>query len=342
MGLLNHCFGIKGDNCITGIYKIENSINHKCYIGQAKDIHKRWNRHRTEPFNTKGPSYNYPLYRAIRKYGLNNFTFEILEECKVSELNEKEIFYIKKFDTFFNGYNQTFGGDNTSVIDKQIVIGIIYDLENTNLFHREIAEKWNISTEMVQGINTGRYWKHDREYPIQIKKKPLIKMVNNKIVICDGHSKEKVFCKDCGKEISYGAKRCVDCGYKNSRKCERPSKEELYNLLKEYKNFTYIANLFNVSDNAVKKWCKQYGIPHLISNYIEKIKKVKKPYFPKRPIHMIDIKTNKIIKTFSSQTEAEMELRGKCTGYITKALSGKNSSVYGYKWKYADEKPNNT
>lgn len=330
------------------IYKVENLINHNCYIGQTTNIEKRWNKHKTEPFNTKSKAYEYPLYRAIRKYGLENFAFEILEECKVVELNEKEMYYIQKFNSYFHGYNQTLGGDARSVVEKEKIIGIIQDLKTTDLLQKEIAKKWNISEEMVQGINTGRYWKQDIEYPIRGKSKNSARKTRKRQNENDARGKLKEylpyhrFCSICGKEISRDAKFCIECGHNNARKCERPSKEELYNLLKKHKSFTYVANLFNVSDNAVKKWCKQYGIPHLISDYIKKIKKVKKPHFPKRPIHMIDIKTNQIIKTFSSQAEAEIELRGKCTDAITKVLSGKKPSMYGYKWAYADENSNNT
>lgn len=59
----------------TGIYKIQNLINGKIYIGQSKNIEKRWLRHKTTAFNKNDHSYNLPLYRAIRKYGLENFSF---------------------------------------------------------------------------------------------------------------------------------------------------------------------------------------------------------------------------------------------------------------------------
>ena len=47
------------------------------------------------------------------------------------------------------------------------MIGIFSDLENTDMIHSDIAKKWNVSIEMVQGINTGRYWHvSNRDYPI--------------------------------------------------------------------------------------------------------------------------------------------------------------------------------
>ena len=93
---------------MIGIYKIENQINGKVYIGQSINIARRWKEHRSRANNN-----DTPLYRAINKYGLENFTFEILEECSVSELNEKEIYWIKYYNSTNRniGYNLTTGGN---------------------------------------------------------------------------------------------------------------------------------------------------------------------------------------------------------------------------------------
>ena len=58
----------------------------------------------------KDSTYNYLLSRAFRKYGIENFSFEILEECSKEDLDDREIYYISKYDSYFNGYNQTTGG----------------------------------------------------------------------------------------------------------------------------------------------------------------------------------------------------------------------------------------
>lgn len=98
---------------MIGIYKITNKINGKCYIGQSIDIHDRWIKHRSRPFQVNDNAYDTYLYRAIRKYGLDNFTFEVLEECSYEELNEREIYYIDFYNSHYtkNGYNMTFGGE---------------------------------------------------------------------------------------------------------------------------------------------------------------------------------------------------------------------------------------
>ena len=63
---------------MCGIYKITNTINGKAYVGQATNISVRLKNHRSDAFNPNKPGYDYPLYRAIRKYGLENFRFEII------------------------------------------------------------------------------------------------------------------------------------------------------------------------------------------------------------------------------------------------------------------------
>lgn len=102
---------------ICGIYKIKNLINGKVYIGQSVDIYKRWGDHKSMAIAEKYKiGYDYPLYRAFRKYGLENFSFEVIEECDREELNEREMYYIESYRSYIkyedsNGYNQTLGGD---------------------------------------------------------------------------------------------------------------------------------------------------------------------------------------------------------------------------------------
>ena len=68
-------------------------------------------------------------------------------------------------------------------------------------------------------------------------------------------------CVDCGKQIDVHSVRCNECANKLKRKVERPSKEKLSQLLQE-SNFSAIGRTYGVSDNAVRKWCKYYGLPY--------------------------------------------------------------------------------
>lgn len=247
---------------MIGIYKIQNKINGKCYIGQSVNIESRWKKEQTVAFNKEDPAYNYPISRAIRKYGLENFIFEVLEECSIAELNQKERFYVTKFDSFFNGYNQTLGGDSRILAPKEQIIKVFHELETTNKKHKEIAQECDISIEMVQGINTGRYWHQDnREYPIQKTKLS---------------GRNYPTCKICGKELkNYRAEHCVECSHIAQQKVPRPSKEELYNFFIENNgNFSLASRIFGVSDNAIRKWCKKYNIPSTSTEYKKIIKEI--------------------------------------------------------------------
>jgi len=104
---------------ICGIYKVTNKTNNKVYIGQSVNIYSRWNHHKSCCFNKKCHEYHSPFYRALRKYGVENFTFEIIEQCEIDELDDKEIYYIKEYNSFIhfensNGYNNSIGGNQGS------------------------------------------------------------------------------------------------------------------------------------------------------------------------------------------------------------------------------------
>lgn len=96
------------------IYKIENLINGKVYIGQTTWLKKRLNAHKN--LLKKGEHPNTYLQRSWDKYGEDCFIIEVLEECDVDMLNAREKYWISFYDCYSNrdnGYNQTTGGDGT-------------------------------------------------------------------------------------------------------------------------------------------------------------------------------------------------------------------------------------
>lgn len=75
-------------------------------------------------------------------------------------------------------------------------------------------------------------------------------------------NKTKYYCKDCGKEINKGSVYCTICSHKHTRKVkDRPSKEKLLQDFKELKSFVKIGTKYGVSDNAIRKWFIQVGLP---------------------------------------------------------------------------------
>ena len=104
------CNNILGLTAVTGIYKITNQQTKQCYIGQAVDVATRWKQHAKCGLGIDTPAGN-KLYKAMLEDGLYNFSFELLEKCPRSELNEKEKFYIELYQADSYGYNGTEGNN---------------------------------------------------------------------------------------------------------------------------------------------------------------------------------------------------------------------------------------
>ena len=108
------------------IYIIRNTINSKVYIGQTKvSLKLRFQNHLSAARNGK----DYVIGKAIRKYGEENFYIELLEECTIEELNERERYWISYFNSTDNkfGYNISIGGNvirTTKELDSNLIINM--------------------------------------------------------------------------------------------------------------------------------------------------------------------------------------------------------------------------
>ncbi len=100
---------------ITCIYLIE--LNGKKYVGQTISFNKRKLSHKAKSKNLK---YKSAIHFAIAKYGYENCIFSILEECNENELDDKEIFWIKKLNTMSpGGYNLDSGGKQNRIVSEE-------------------------------------------------------------------------------------------------------------------------------------------------------------------------------------------------------------------------------
>lgn len=88
----------------SGIYKITNQLNQMCYIGQAASIKKRWLQHIKRAVGAE-PLINNKLYPAMQKYGIENFSFEVVDRCDKDKLNEREKYWQKFYDAKTFGYS---------------------------------------------------------------------------------------------------------------------------------------------------------------------------------------------------------------------------------------------
>ena len=129
------------------IYKITNKINQKIYIGQtAKTIEERFQEHIIDA--KKQDIKNRPLYKAFNKYGIENFSIELIEECANEILSEREIYWIKYFNSYHNGYNATLGGDGKTLFDYDAIKNAL--LANKSV--KEISELFNCCVDVVYQV----------------------------------------------------------------------------------------------------------------------------------------------------------------------------------------------
>ena len=191
------------------IYKITNIITKKCYIGETKksNPYLRWNEHKRKIEQGIGcPA----LQDAVKKYGIDNFKFEVLIICFDEDRYKIEMEYIKKFNSISpNGYNLTIGGEgggfygkkhsqetinNISIKMKQKYIDNP-ELRNENSKKQKIIMNTpEIKLKIREGLKNSEKWKnsikgnhnkkvHTEETKDKIKYKSKIYFNNNENII---------------------------------------------------------------------------------------------------------------------------------------------------------------
>ena len=156
------------------IYKIENLINGKVYIGQTVlKPELRWSKH----LSSIDTYIRYPLYADFKKFGVEHFSFQVIEtSIPLNLLDDKEIFYIAKYKSFYldGGYNLTRGGQRNkySKLTECQVLNIIYRIRHGEKF-KDIASLYGVSYSVVSDINCGDIWYFEIfDYPIRKQSNP--------------------------------------------------------------------------------------------------------------------------------------------------------------------------
>lgn len=164
---------------MIGIYMFENKVNNKKYIGQSRSIETRKKAHYNCSLNISYNGYETKFYRALRKYGYNNFEFSILELCSIEELNDRERYFIEFYDSFKNGYNSSIGGEvvangygedhHQAVLTEKEILIIKEELLSTTKTQYELAEIFHVTQSEISMINNGLRWAYvgDFSYPIR-------------------------------------------------------------------------------------------------------------------------------------------------------------------------------
>lgn len=173
---------------MIGIYKITNLINGHKYIGKSIDIQARWCEHKRESnlpeekWEENKRHEQTRLHKAIRKYGSDNFSCEIIEECLEEELSAKEIYWISYYNTYLNkeDYNMTPGGDGYTCGPGEEAPGCKISQQECNII-KQCLKKHMTACEIIKlvpsatpgiisSINYGKSWFDANEiYPISIR-----------------------------------------------------------------------------------------------------------------------------------------------------------------------------
>ena len=131
------------------IYKIENDINDKLYVGQTGfSLEHRFAEHCCDAFHPRREKR--PLYRAIRKYGKEHFRIVLLEET--DNPDEREMFWIDKLGTYSNGYNATMGGEGKRSVDYDEIVRAYQTLRS----QKKVAEALGVCLDTIRQALTMR------------------------------------------------------------------------------------------------------------------------------------------------------------------------------------------
>lgn len=156
------------------IYIIKNTVNDLVYIGQtSRDMYTRWNEHLV--CGKSGYRLKSKLYRNMYNLGTENFYIELLETCSIENLDNREAYYISKYNSFNSGYNSTRGGKqyHGSTTEPEFLISLLNDYGTMSGW--QICSKYNISEDylyklVVNKDNKGMYDSQNTNNPIGVVK----------------------------------------------------------------------------------------------------------------------------------------------------------------------------
>lgn len=161
------------------IYVLRNRVNDKVYVGQTKNIQERLLQHLKE--STLKQRGKMKLYRAIREIGKENFYIEEVDSCETKdEADEKEVFYIEKFDSIRNGYNSVSGG-NGSAINSSSMRSRFLELYNSGKTYDELAKEFSVCNATIVRTAKRNNLKRMRKIPANFLIENKDKMTNVEI-----------------------------------------------------------------------------------------------------------------------------------------------------------------
>lgn len=245
------------------------------YVGQTTDIYSRHKRHiNYDPYDITLKEYEYPLSRGIRKYGQDYYELIILEENVLSsKMDEREIYWINYYDTYWHGYNQTPGGKNPTFphYNNDVIQLTISLLQDENLSFNDIKEKTGLSIPHIYNINIGTRRHQDNiKYPIRSSNQKGTKGLKfNPDEVKEIHEillNSELSFKEIGKQFNCSADTISNI---NAGKTKKYQLKEYTYPLRKHPNSVYKKNYWKN-----KKACIDYpdkGSKTLISTEPEKV-----------------------------------------------------------------------
>ena len=285
------------------IYKIENILNHKLYIGQTtlKNPYKRFQQHIARAKSNKN---HFRICEAIRKYGPQSFTFSIIEEVQNDLLDEREKYWIAYYDTYNYGYNMTYGGK--AMIKPKYCKAT--DEEILACYFNEAGENGHL-TAVLLNISEDTVYRRLKEYHIKTRSKQEIAIGNNK--------------------SHYKAIWQVDIN--------------TFEVIKEWPNIASAVEQLGLNVNAIEAklhktskryfWC--YANQESYERLMVRVKNAdyKRSLQHEYIIQQIDPDTDEVLNTFKTIREATAYIGKTGVSPISLACNGKQTLAYGYKWK---------
>lgn len=252
------------NDIICGIYMIKNKVNNKIYIGQSFNIKERWAKGHIKPLEMNN-HINIHLQRSWNKYGKENFEFIIIEECIISELNKKEIFWIEFYDSFKNGYNRTLGGEGSrglkfseeskKLLSKNSYFNILKYWKGKHL-SKETKQKLSISIKLTL-----------KNMPEEKKQQMILnRKMNRKPFIMTDENKEKLRLANVGKIMSDETKEKIS---KAQKKLSNEQEIEIIDLLNQGIEGREIAKKYNICPASITN-VKKKNIDKILPQYRHK------------------------------------------------------------------------
>lgn len=280
------------------IYKAISKTTGKVYIGQSSQtLQERINQHNSHAY---GSQYNYHFHNAIRKYGAEDFNYEIIEDniTDAATLNERERFWIKYYDSYYNGYNSTLGGDGHQTRDDELIIKLFNEGKTT----KEISE--------ITGYNRGTIYKSYK--------------INNKTNENNKRKNEQTKIR-CSRPVEqYDLQGNFIKLWESASECGRT-----------FGNESFISAICRQEENIITAYgylFKYADDPQDIKIWVERVANKKNGGKPKKQIGQYDLNWN-LISVYNSGADAAKAL-GKNDKSNICAAARKEGKAYGFLWKY--------